>query len=220
MMTTRSKTYSAKQQSAPERRAATGSLVFSTPPSKKPLSEPPAIERRVLRSTARPVVPKLTFTPDMADDVVKNTSPTWRIINDTPKKDRYIRERQEIRDANQLGIVGRKNYEGPQLETMMFFTDIRLAILYGELMTQMGQLQLREFNTRVKENAMLQKNLLGMFPEPLRESLQEVLFNYFESRIDLYDLFVLRKDGTKFLIDSESFLQELVREFNIPVIVI
>lgn len=98
-------------------------------------------------------------------------------------------------------------------KTIMEFNWIGDAIMYGEILTQLGKMDKSYYKYRVKNNEHARKHLLRLFSEIHHDALEGILFHYHRTRVAYYS--ICEDDGAVY--DCPFIRKRLIEKHRIIV---
>jgi len=130
---------------------------------------------------------------------------------------RYATERKIIERGSAFCVVGYQTYKGSDIDSMMVFSNMRDAMLYGEYLVEIGGIKLIDFINQYRNNREVMAEIMSVFPEDLREEIHCNLFNMCTG-MDDYHITVIYDNHKKLLLShmrNDSFRRELLLEYSI-----
>jgi len=99
-------------------------------------------------------------------------------VSETPY---YVRTKFPV-----FTVTGYNSSNEPMENTAMEFTWIGDAIMYGEILTELGKMDKSYYKYRVKYNEHAREHLLRLFSVIKHHDLEGILFHYHRTRVSSY----------------------------------
>jgi hypothetical protein len=119
-------------------------------------------------------------------------------------KERILEDKERIledKDKDRLPIftvMGFKECKEPIEKTKMEFNWIGDALMYGEILTELGKMDKSYYKYHVKYNDSVRQKLCSIFSEIHRETLQGILFHYHRTRVASYGIWEIGVGGAAY----------------------
>lgn len=173
--------------------------------------ETPAAPVKATKKHTRPIIPQLAI-PQSDAPLLNISSSECGASNE-----RYDTERKIIDKGTAFCVVGYQTYEGSVIGSMVVFSNMRDAMLYGEYLVEIGGHELIDFVKKYRNHEGVMDEIVSVFPEDLREEIRDNLFTLY-NRMDDYHITVIYDNHKKLQLNHmyyDSFRRELLLEYNI-----